>query len=86
MASERVEAIVDVLARRLVRLAKWALYGFLGMMALGIGLSMLLNILQSTPNPFPETDLSNQKPSVDFIGRQYRLITEVDAIAWNDSR
>jgi hypothetical protein len=34
MASDRVEAIVDVLATGVARLAKWVLYAFLGMMAL----------------------------------------------------
>ena len=84
MAKEEVEAIVDTFATWVVRLAKWALYALGAWIALGVGLFMLLNILQSTPNPFPENDLSNQKPYVDFIGMEYRLITEVDAIAWND--
>lgn len=84
MASERVEAIVDVLATGLVRLAKWALYGLLGMVGLGAALFTLVGVLSTTPNPFPETDLSTRKPYVDFIGREYRLIAEVDAIAWND--
>jgi hypothetical protein len=33
---------------------------------------------------FPETDVSDRKPYVDFIGREYWLKTEVDALAWND--
>lgn len=52
LASDRVEAIVDVLATGVARLAKWVLYAFLGMMALGMELSMILNIAID-PNPFP---------------------------------
>lgn len=33
---------------------------------------------------FPETDISDQKPYIDFIGREYWLKTEVYAFAWND--
>ena len=84
MASEGVETIVDICATWVVKLAKWALYALGAWIALGAGLFMLLNILQSTPNPFPENDLSNQEPYVDFIGREYWLKTEVDALAWND--
>jgi hypothetical protein len=33
---------------------------------------------------FPEVDISDRKPYMDFIGRDYWLKTEVDALAWND--
>jgi hypothetical protein len=33
---------------------------------------------------FPERDISDRKPYVDFIGREYWVKTPVDALAWND--
>jgi len=31
-----------------------------------------------------ETEVTQQKPFTDFIGREYRVISAVSAIAWND--
>jgi hypothetical protein len=41
MASDRIEAIVDIVATRVVKLREVAAYGFLGCIALGMGLFML---------------------------------------------
>lgn len=34
--------------------------------------------------PPPETDVSDQKPYADFIGREYQVVSDVSAYAWND--
>ena len=35
-------------------------------------------------SPFPDTEITQQKPFADFIGREYRVISTVSAYAWND--
>jgi hypothetical protein len=45
------------------------------MLILGIGGVMV---------PFPVTEISRQKPYVDYIGREYRVTSDVDALMWND--
>lgn len=32
----------------------------------------------------PETEVTNQKPYADYIGREYRVVGDVSAYAWND--
>ena len=34
--------------------------------------------------PPPETDVSHHKPYADFIGREYQVVSDVNAYAWND--
>lgn len=57
---------------------QWVLYAncglWIGAMVLGLGQMI----------SFPETDLSNRNPYADFVGREYWVKTEVDALAWND--
>ena len=34
--------------------------------------------------PAPRSDVSDHQPYADYIGRQYRIVGEVSACAWND--
>src|SRR6476646_1246351 len=34
--------------------------------------------------PIPETEVTNQKPYANYIGREYRVVGTVSAYAWND--
>jgi hypothetical protein len=33
---------------------------------------------------FPPTEITRQEPYSDFIGREYRVTSDVSAYAWND--
>ena len=35
-------------------------------------------------SPFPVTDISGRQPYADVIGREYRVVGNVIAVAWND--
>jgi hypothetical protein len=48
---------------------------FIGLVVLGIGGVM---------TPTLHRDLANSKPFSDYIGREYRVVSEVRATAWND--
>lgn len=61
--------------RRLVRLAKWLVFAFFGLLMLALG---------GTQTPWPATEVTHQKPYADFVGREYRVVSEVSAYAWND--
>jgi hypothetical protein len=37
-----------------------------------------------TGSPFPATEITHQKPYADFVGREYRVVSDVGAHAWND--
>ena len=60
---------------------KWTALGAFGLVAalvvLGVGGVRI-------PFWFPETDISQEKPYADFIGREYRVTGPVNALAWND--
>jgi hypothetical protein len=62
-------------SRLLVRLAKWVVFAFFGLLMLAIG---------GVRSPFPDTEITHQKPYADFIGREYRVVSDVSAHAWND--
>lgn len=72
--------------RRLVGLAKWVALAACGLLAVAISLIGLLIVfgLAGTPSPFPVTETTHQKPFVDFVGREYRVVADVRALAWND--
>ncbi len=60
---------------------KWAAFATFGLLAglilLGIGGVRLPFLLHST-------DVTNEKPFADFVGREYRVRGHVTAMAWND--
>jgi hypothetical protein len=35
-------------------------------------------------SPFPDTEITHQKPYADFVGREYRVVSDVSAYVWND--
>jgi hypothetical protein len=50
------------------------------------GLLALLIVLTvaGVRSPFPPTEITHQRPYSDFIGREYRVKSNVAAYAWND--
>lgn len=69
----------DQPATFLVGLAKWVALAVGGLIALGIVLG-----IAGYASPFPVVEITHQKPYVDFVGREYRVIANVRALAWND--
>jgi hypothetical protein len=65
--------------RAFLTFAKWVALTVFGVVAVTIVLG-----LGGTKVPWSATDVSGQKPYVDFIGREYRVIADVGAHAWND--
>lgn len=61
--------------RLLLRLAKWTAFAIFGLLMLAMG---------GIRSPFPDTEVTHQKPYADFVGREYRVASEVSAYAWND--
>ena len=68
---------MNKLERLLVRLAKWVVFGF-------FGLVFAILMLAGVRTPWPATETTHQKPYADFVGREYRVVSEVSAYAWND--
>jgi hypothetical protein len=68
--------------RWVVRLATYALFGAAGLVALPVILFVALNIAMQIPAP--KTEVTNRKPFADHIGREYRVVGDVSALAWND--
>jgi hypothetical protein len=62
-----------------VALLKWAAFAACGLVAVGIILG-----LGGYASPFPVIEITHQKPYVDFVGREYRVVADVRALAWND--
>jgi hypothetical protein len=69
-------------ARFVWRLAKFIMLGVLGLVALGAILFTVAGIGMQIPAP--KTEVTNRKPFADHIGRQYRVVGNVSALAWND--
>jgi hypothetical protein len=65
--------------RILIGLAKWVALTVVGLLALGVVLG-----IGGYASPFPVVEITHQKPYADFVGREYRVIADVRAIAWND--
>jgi len=67
--------------RMVVSVMKWTAVTALGLLAvviiLGVGGVRL-------PFWFPNTEVTNERPYADFIGREYRVTGHVTALAWND--
>jgi hypothetical protein len=41
-------------------------------------------VVAGVRSPFPPTAITHQEPYADFIGREYRVKSNVSAFAWND--
>lgn len=48
-----------------------------------LGLAIIFG-LGGVTLPFEDTEITHQKPYADFIGRDYLVVAEVSAYAWND--
>ena len=59
--------------------AKWVTIGAFGLLALAIVLTA-----GGVRSPFPPTEVTSRKPYSDFIGREYRVVSNVSAYAWNE--
>jgi hypothetical protein len=60
-------------------IAKWLVLAACGLLALVIVLGV-----GGVQLPWPPTEITQQKPYADFVGREYRVISSVSAYAWND--
>ena len=65
--------------RILVAVAKRVVIAAFGLLALAIVLSVA-----GVRSPFPPTEITHQEPYSHFIGREYRVTSDVSAYAWND--
>jgi hypothetical protein len=63
-------------------LAKWVAIAVCGLLALVIILIMLA--MGGVGFPVSPSEISDQKPYADFLGREYRVVGVVSAYAWND--
>jgi hypothetical protein len=62
-----------------LKLAKRFVLAACGLLALVIVVG-----LGGIPSPFSSTEITQQKPYADFVGREYRVVSDVSAYAWND--
>ena len=67
--------------RMMVSVLKWTGFTALGLFALVIILAVGGIRL---PFWFPNTEVTQEKPYSDFVGREYRVMGPVTALAWND--
>src|SRR4051812_49436297 len=63
-------------------LANVVVCGVFGFIALGAVLFTVAGI--GMQMPAPTTEITNRKPFGDYIGREYRVVGNVSALAWND--
>jgi hypothetical protein len=70
------------LGRVVWRLAKFVMFGVFGFFALGAILFTVAGIGMQIPAL--KTEMTNRKPFADYIGREYRVVSDVSAVAWND--
>jgi hypothetical protein len=66
----------------LVRLAKWVAFAAGGLLALGI--ILIVWGIAGYSSPFPVVEITHQEPYASFVGREYRVVGDVRALAWND--
>ena len=59
----------------LLRLVKWVVFAIFGLLMLA---------MSGIRSPFPDTEVTHQKPYADFVGREYYVASDVSAYAWND--
>lgn len=64
--------------RSLLNMAKWAVIGAGVLLAVAIVLGI------AGYGTAPRVNVSKQKPYADYIGREYRVVGDVSACAWND--
>jgi hypothetical protein len=64
------------------RVAKFVMFGAFGLVALGAILFTALGVAMQVPAP--QTEVTNRQPFADYIGREYRVVGNVSALAWND--
>lgn len=69
-------------ARFAWKLAKFVMFGVFGLVALGALLFTVAGIGMQIPAP--KTEITNWKPFADYIGREYQVVGNVSALAWND--
>jgi hypothetical protein len=74
-----VAAAVKPRLRILIGLALRVALTVVGLLALGIVWG-----IAGYASPFPVVEITHQKPYADFVGREYRVVGDVRAIAWND--
>ena len=66
----------------MLKLAKFLVFSAFGLVALGAILFTAAGIGMGIPAP--KTEITNRKPFADYIGREYRVVGNVSALAWND--
>ena len=79
--------MVKLISRiQLKAVAKWVGFAACGLLGLAIFLWVVLLVagLGGVRLPIPQTEISHQKPYADFVGREYRVTSAVNAHAWND--
>ena len=68
--------------RAMVPLRKSLVFAVCGLLALGTILIMLG--VGGVRSPLPDAEITHQIPYANFVGREYRVTSEVAAYAWND--
>ena len=61
-----------------VTFLKWTACAGCGLLAVGIILAA-----GGYASPFPDTEITRQEPYANFVGREYRVRSDVSAYAWN---
>jgi hypothetical protein len=67
----------------MLAIAKWASLTACGLLALAIVFAVVITV-GGILSPFPDTEITREKPYANFVGREYRVTSDVSAYAWND--
>jgi hypothetical protein len=70
---------VRPLIQRIIAYSALAFGGLVAALVLVIALAM-----GGCRTPFPPTEITQRQPYVNFVGRDYRIVSEVIAHAWNE--
>src|SRR5262245_47229234 len=65
-----------------MKFAKIVMLGACGIVAIGAILFTVVGVGMQIPAP--QAEVTNWKPFADYIGREYRIVGDVSALAWND--
>jgi len=65
-----------------MKFVKFVIFGAAGLVALPGILFIAVDVAMEVPAP--KTEVTNRKPFADYIGREYRVVGNVSALAWND--